>query len=221
MVPERPGATLGCWSMPVGADLEVRVIDQRSWPDLERLFEARGGPKSCWCMVWRATPEEARRRDGPSRKRALERRVRAGQPIGLLGHLGGAPVAWCSVAPRSTYRRLGGAAHEGADEEAIWSIVCFFVARSARGHGVFPAMLGAAVEHARREGAKIVEAYPVDPDSPSYRFMGLVASFEAAGFHEVRRAGSRRHVMALRLGDRSDRPPAPTEGPGRPHAELG
>ena len=54
-------------------------------------------------------------------------------------------------------------------------------------------------EHARSHGAAILEAYPVDPDSPSYRFMGFVPVFEEAGFHKVGRAGIRRHVMQLRV----------------------
>jgi hypothetical protein len=60
-------------------------------------------------------------------------------------------------------------------------------------------MLAAALEHARRQGAGLVEAYPVDEDSPSYRFMGFVPLFEGAGFREVGREGSRRHVMQRRL----------------------
>ena len=43
-------------------------------------------------------------------------------------------------------------------------------------------------------GIPVIE-FPVDPDSPSYRFMGFVRFFEAAGFREVGRAGSRRHVI--------------------------
>jgi hypothetical protein len=39
----------------------------------------------------------------------------------------------------------------------------------------------------------------VAPDSPSYRFMGFVGAFEAAGFTEIEMAGSRRHVMRLAL----------------------
>jgi hypothetical protein len=45
----------------------------------------------------------------------------------------------------------------------------------------------------------VVEAYPVDADSPSYRFMGFVPVFAEAGFAEVGREGKRRHVMRLRL----------------------
>lgn len=47
--------------------------------------------------------------------------------------------------------------------------------------------------------SRVIEFHPVDPDSPSYRFVGFVRFFEAAGFREVGRAGSRRHVMRLDL----------------------
>ncbi len=57
-----------------------------------------------------------------------------------------------------------------------------------------------AAEYARSRGASVVEAYPVDPDSPSYRFMGFVPVFEQAGFREVGRVGARRHVMQLGVG---------------------
>jgi len=63
-------------------------------------------------------------------------------------------------------------------------------------HGV--ARNAAAVEHARSRGACVVEAYPVDADSPSYRFMGFVPTFEQAGFDEVGRIGTRRHVFRLK-----------------------
>jgi len=34
--------------------LEFHEVDAARWRDFERLFESRGGPESCWCMVWRA-----------------------------------------------------------------------------------------------------------------------------------------------------------------------
>ena len=43
-------------------------------------------------------------------------------------------------------------------------------------------MLRAAIDYARKRGATALEAYPVDPDSPSYRFMGFVPAFERLGF---------------------------------------
>ena len=61
-------------------------IDASRWVDFERLFESRGGLGNCWCMLWRATPAEAKRTDGASRKAAISERVSAGVPIGLLGY---------------------------------------------------------------------------------------------------------------------------------------
>jgi GNAT superfamily N-acetyltransferase len=174
-------------------------VDESRWADFERLFEGRGGPKSCWCMVWRATGAETRHTKGPARKAAIEARVRNQVPIGILGYLEGEPVAWCSIAPRPTYRRLGGSEIAGEDPDSVWSLACFFAHRKLRGQGVAAQMIEAATAHARAKGARIVEAYPVDPESPSYRFMGYVSTFKAAGFDNVGEAGSRRHVMRLRL----------------------
>lgn len=185
--------------MAVPDRLTFHEVDRRRWVDLERLFEGRGGPRHCWCMVWRATPQERRRFDSrASRKAALSRRVRQGVPVGLLGYLDGEPVAWCSIAPRPTYLRLGES--PAGQKERIWSLVCFFVTSRLRGQGVMERLIQAAVAHARKRGAKIIEAYPVDPDSPSYRFMGFVPVFKTAGFREVGRAGTRRHVMRLTVG---------------------
>jgi GNAT superfamily N-acetyltransferase len=179
--------------------LTFHEVDREHWADLERLFESRGGPKYCWCMAWRATPSEAREKDGASRKAALRRRVQNGVPIGILGYLGGEPVAWCSIAPRSTYRPLGGSDDPADADETVWSLVCFFIVRPLRRQGIATRLLAAAIDHARGQGATVIEAYPVQADSPSYRFMGFVPMFEAHGFREVGRAGTRRHVMRLRL----------------------
>jgi GNAT superfamily N-acetyltransferase len=173
-----------------------REVTTDTWTDFERLFECRGGPKACWCMVWRATPEEAKHTDGASRKAAMTKRIAAGTIVGLLGYLDEVPVAWCSVAPRSTYRRL---VDDGSSDEGVWSIACFFVVRRLRGLGVTQRIIAAAVDFAKSKGASIVEAYPVDPASPSYRFMGFVPIFEDAGFFEVGRVGTRRHVFQLLL----------------------
>mgnify|MGYP001084934366 CR=1 FL=1 len=129
----------------------------------------------------------------------MKRIVSAGTPVGILGYDGDTPVAWCSIAPRASYRKLDGDEYEGVAEEMVWSLVCFFVPRALRGQGIGKLLLDAAVKTARKHGARVVEAYPVDRDSPSYRFMGFVPNFEKAGFKETKRAGMRRHVMHIRL----------------------
>jgi GNAT superfamily N-acetyltransferase len=119
--------------------------------------------------------------------------------VGILGYLRGEPVAWCSIAPRPTYRRLGGPDDFEDNPDAVWSLVCFFVKRELRGRGATEQLLAAAIKEARRHRANIVEAYPVDRQSPSYRFMGFVDTFREAGFRKVGTAGLRRHVLRLAL----------------------
>ena len=74
-----------------------------------------------------------------------------------------------------------------------------FIRRSLRGTGIAHELIAAAIDHARAKGADIVEGYPVDPDSPSYRHMGFVSAFERAGFTPTGMEGKRRHVMRLTI----------------------
>lgn len=181
-------------------ELVFREVDEDNVADFVKLFESKGAPSYCWCMAWRARGKDVQA-DSAERKRMMLARVDEGVPIGILAYLEGEPVAWCSVAPRATYRDLGGP-KDDEDEDAVWSIVCFYVPRKLRKQGVGRRLLEAAVAHARSQGAKVVEAYPVDADSPSYRYMGFVTTFASEGFVEIGRAGSRRHVMRLALDPR-------------------
>jgi hypothetical protein len=177
--------------------LVFRPVTQKTWPDFDALFQSPGAPKHCWCMVWRRTSAEAKLQAGADRKRMMKARIDAGTPVGLLAYSGKKPVAWCSIAPRETYRNLGGP--EAKEGERIWSIACFYVPRRLRGPGTVYRLIAAAIDHAKKSQATIVEAYPVDETSPSFRFMGFVPVFAEAGFTELGRIGTRRHVMRLAL----------------------
>ena len=149
-------------------------------------------------MAWRADAAERKAAPkGADRKPLMHGRVRKGTTVGLLGYLDGAPVGWVSVAPRDTYIDLGGPPAE--DGEVVWSLACLYVQRAHRRSGLGRQLVEGAIAYARRRGATVLEAYPVDPASPSYRFMGFVPAFEKLGFTEIGTAGSRRHVMRLDL----------------------
>ena len=85
------------------------------------------------------------------------------------------------------------------DDQPVWSVVCFFVDRSARKSGVTTALLEAAVAHAAKKGARIVEGYPVDSHgkklADTFAWFGLASAFEGAGFKEVARRSDTRPVM--------------------------
>jgi predicted GNAT family acetyltransferase len=178
-------------------NLTFREVTPATLPEFEAFFSAPGAPHFCWCVVWRRTTEEARHHGSADRKAQMLKRIRAGTPVGLLGYDGDTAAGWVSVAPRGTHRNLGGPA--ALPDENIWSIVCFFVPRKRRGAGTVRALIKGAVAHARAKGATIVEAYPVDRAAPSYRYMGFTDVFAGAGFTDEGMAGTRRHVMRLRL----------------------
>ncbi|MCT9000253.1 GNAT family N-acetyltransferase [Chelativorans intermedius] len=150
-------------------------------------------------MVWRARGDEAKNTNPDFRKSRMEHRVKSGETVGLLAYQEGEPIGWCSVAPRTTYRDLGGPHDYEDDPNAVWSLTCFSVAKEHRKKGLSSALLEAAIGYARDNGAKVIEAYPVAPNSPSYQYMGLVPQFERRGFTYIQDAGSRRRVHRLEL----------------------
>lgn len=177
--------------------LIFKPVTQETRDDFTAVFDAPGGPKFCWCMVWRATAEEGRGTSGDLRKTQMLGRIDRHIPIGLVGYFNDTPRGWVSIAPSNTYRRLKGP--DPAPSERIWSLACMFVHKSLRGKGVAHQMIAAACTHAAENGATHIEAYPVAADAPSYRFMGFVPAFEKAGFSFVQMAGKRRHVMRKAL----------------------
>jgi GNAT superfamily N-acetyltransferase len=176
-------------------NIKISPVTKTNWTDFESLFLSKGGPSYCWCMAWRMTKEELKNNNPGSRKEFIKQRIWSETPIGLLAYSENEPVGWCSIAPRETYRHLGG------DEriEKVWSIVCFYIKKEFRDKGLIDLLIKNAKEYAQKNGAKYLEAYPVEIGSPSYRFMGFIKTFEKAGFNFVKKAGTRRHVMTHKL----------------------
>ena len=182
-------------------DVEIRPVTSATWDDLELLFERRGGPRHCYCMVNREMEPRYSRADSPAKKAALREYVERGVPVGMLAYVDGATVGWCSVAPLSSHVRLRtrDCEVEDAPEDVIWSISCFYIRTGVRRSGLSTRLISAAIEYAAANGATVIEAYPVAPDSPSWRYMGYVQTFERLGFQHVGMSGKRRHVMQLRV----------------------
>ena len=122
---------------------------------------------------------------------------------GLIGYENGVPVAWVSLGPREDYPKLRRSpVMKPVDERPVWSIICFFVDRRARGQGLSERMLRAAVDYARSCGARVVEAYPVDKQErshPDFMFFGAKSMYDRAGFREVARRRPTRPVMRKAL----------------------
>jgi GNAT superfamily N-acetyltransferase len=182
------------------ANLEFQLATPARWHDLETLFSRRGAPNECWCMWWRLTRAEWDKQKGEGNRKALKALVDAGEVPGLLAYLDGQPVGWCSVGPREAFPSLDRSRTlKRVDDQPVWSIVCFYVARPFRRQGVMKALLSAAVEYAGQNGAKIVEGYPLHGEKeikdPASNYMGLAVVFQEAGFEETQQRSTRRSVM--------------------------
>jgi GNAT superfamily N-acetyltransferase len=158
------------------------------------FFEVVGvkkpGGGGCWCMSYRDA-----RVSNAERPLYMQRECATEPGPGVLAYVDGEPAGWCSVAPRSTYRRLmNSRTIPFLDERDAWSIVCFVVRSGYRRQGLMHHLLDGAVEHARAHGAEVVEGYPAQllSDGPGgdrvdviSGYVGTTDLFEAHGFERA------------------------------------
>ncbi len=186
-------------------ELEFRTATRKNWNDLESLFSERGVQGGCWCMYWRVPRTEFTQNYGQGNKKALHNIVDSGIVPGILAYYSGKAVGWCSVAPRQDFTVLGRSPTlKPVDDEPAWAITCFFVAKEFRRRGLNRLLIEAAIKYAKENGAKIVEAYPIDPDAKSIeyeRYTGLTTTFEQLGFKEIVRRSNRRPIMRYTIKD--------------------
>ncbi len=187
----------------------VRPVTTARWDDLGRFAGPSGLYSGCWCTYFRRTGSEfdaGCRNKGVGNREFLSRLTSRGEVPGLLAYGDdGEPVGWISVGPRSHFGRILRSpnlkpAADDSDED-VWSVVCFYIARSARRTGVATTLLERAVSYAFQHGARVVEGYPVDTRGarrPSAElFTGTLDLFTRAGFTEEFRRSPRRPVVRL------------------------
>ena len=188
--------------------LTVAPLTPERWPDLEAIFGAKGCSvaRGCWCMAYRLSGSRESPPPGvthaQANRAALKALVEAGNPPGLIGYRGKVPVGWVSIGPREEFARLKrSAVMKPVDEQPVWSIVCFVVPAEYRGQGVAQALLKGAVAYAKKSGATLVEAYPVDKPARShddFMWFGAKSMYDKAGFTEVARRKPQRPVVRLK-----------------------
>ncbi|WP_431246925.1 GNAT family N-acetyltransferase [Leifsonia xyli] len=157
------------------------------WDDFATFMVPRKpGGGGCVCMAYRDSSLGM-----PERIEYMRSECSREPGPGVLAYVDDQPAGWCSVAPKSTYRRLmNSRTIPHADEELDpWSIVCFVVRGGYRKRGLMHELLDGAVAHAKASGARIVEGYPVDTDGERLDvisgYVGTVQVFEKHGFERV------------------------------------
>ena len=88
------------------------------------------------------------------------------------------------------------------EDATAWLLPCLFVRVGHRAQGVTYAMVGAAVELARRKGAVAIEGWPGTASNKraADAFLGREKVFKTPGFSCVERPSPRRAIMRLEFG---------------------
>ena len=196
---------------------EVTIVpaNEASCDDIQAVFGGRGDAHVCQCQRYRLQPGEAFKKV-PVEERAdrLRTQTECGHPkskttSGLVAYLDGEPVGWCAVEPRTAYFGLmrnfkvhWAGRTEDKTDDTVWSVTCFVTRAGFRRRGVSYALARAAVDFARRRGARALEGYPmlVEPGQNviwGELHVGTRSIFEAAGFEEVSQPSKRRVVMRI------------------------
>jgi GNAT superfamily N-acetyltransferase len=159
-------------------------------------------------MWWRLKGSEFEAQKGERNRRAMRAIVESGEVPGILAYDEGAPMGWCSVAPRERFGRLNRSPNlKAVDDTPVWSVVCFFVHKGYRGQGLSTALVRAAIEYVGQQGGGVIEAYPVAPKdagepSMSTFFTGHISTFEGIGFVEVERRSDTRPILRYHVEGR-------------------
>ena len=181
----------------------VQPVSEALFDDVQMIFGTRGQAARCQCQGFRMD-WHARHSDAVDFRRELLR-DQISEGYGLVAHLDGQPVGWCSMAPRSDYARLRQTTWQGRAEDrgdsAIWAATCFVIRAGFRRLGVSRALVAGTVDLGRERGAVAVEAYPMQPAPGRGRDVGRAARRRAQCVSR-RRIPHRAHTVAATL-DRS------------------
>jgi GNAT superfamily N-acetyltransferase len=186
-------------------NLEIFPLDINRWEDFETLFGERGACGGCWCMSWRLKRSVFENQKGDRNKRAMRKLVEQKEKVGLLAYIDNKPIGWCAVAPREVYLKLENSRIlKRIDNESVWSITCFFIAKHYRRKGISLELLKGVIKHVEANKVKIIEGYPVVPYNEeipaAFAWTGFPSVFEKAGFVVAERRSKSKPIMRYYTG---------------------
>ncbi|MBN2350753.1 MAG: GNAT family N-acetyltransferase [Bacteroidales bacterium] len=183
------------------SQLTFEPLNKSNWGNFVQLFGERGACGNCWCMYYRLNKSdfiEGKTENG--NRKAMKNLVFENKPTGILGFYEEEAIAWCAFAPREDFIKLEKSrVHKRIDNNPVWSIPCFFIAKNFRRLGISVELLKGVIQYAKENGIKIIEAYPTIPAKEglpdAFAWIGLYKSFERAGFKIVDRKSKNRPMV--------------------------
>jgi len=197
----------------IGAPVTVVPANEATWEDIQAVFGTRGYASRCQCQYFKIRDKDWKSVPVAERAFRLRQQTDCGYPdsettSGLVAYVGGKPVGWCAVEPRSAYPRLRymrvpwSGRDEDIADDTVWAVTCFTVRVGYRHQGISRALARAAVDFAREHRARALEGYPmiVHPGEDltwGELYVGARSVFADAGFIEVIQPTKRRVVMRI------------------------
>jgi GNAT superfamily N-acetyltransferase len=189
--------------------VEILPATTERFDDAEHALTGGGDGASCQCQWWTLTNAAFQRASVDERTTLLREQLDDDPAPALIAYVDGEAAGWVRVGPRTRQQRILrtkaiiAATDEPLDASDVWAVSCFVVRREHRGAGLNRQLLAAAIDHARRGGARVIEAYPIDPTarrtSANELYHGVLSVFEDAGFTVVARPKPHTAVVALTL----------------------
>ena len=192
------------------ANITIEPATADRFDDAQHALSGGGDGRGCQCQWWMMPNSEWQKTSLEQREGLLRDEMTAGPPPALIAYIDGEAAGWVRVGPRTRQVRIGrtrnytASSEEPWDDESVWTVSCFVVRKEHRNRGLNALLLDAAVEYARTSGARVIEAYPLDPDAGrkipvNDLYHGVVSTFEEAGFREVARPQPHVAIVSLDL----------------------
>lgn len=204
----------GAAAQPIAADqLTIVPANEASWSDLQAILGTADYSGRCYCQHFKIADSQWSALSDGERRDRLRRQASCGDPrarstAGLVAYLGGEPVGWVAVEPRTAYPRLlkmrtpWSGRHEDRADDSVWAVTCSIVRKGYRRRGITYALAAATIDFARERGARALEAYPMitvpgKEITWGELYVGARQVFADAGFTEVSHPSPRRVVMRI------------------------
>lgn len=188
--------------------ITIEPATQSRFTDAEHALTGGGDGASCQCQWWLMTGQEFDSTSRAEKEARLHIELGTDPSPALIAYVDGEAAGWVRVGPRTKQPKLARtrwsrASIQAWDDPDVWAVTCFVVRREYRKQGLTARLLDAAIAHARKNGARVLEAYPSDTSAAKIPvndlYIGVLSVFEAAGFREVARPKPHRVIVQLEL----------------------
>jgi GNAT superfamily N-acetyltransferase len=144
----------------------------------------------CFCAVWTSYGDDwidrCKDRAQPNFL-VTKKNVEAGKHVGFLVYDSNDLIGWTGSGPKTDFpflkTKLGSRLSSFSAD--IWSVGCLAVKEAYRGKGIADFIVSTVVEEAKKNNAKIIEAYPTRPFHEPRLFRGTYQLYARLGFTEV------------------------------------